>query len=54
VYEQTRNDQVNRVPFLGELPGVGVLFRNTNKTDKKSELLIFVTPKIVKESLGVN
>lgn len=54
VYEQTRNDQVNRVPFLGELPGVGVLFRNTNKIDKKSELLIFVTPKIVKESLGVN
>ena len=54
VYEQTRSNNVNRVPFLGELPGVGVLFRNTNKTDKKSELLIFVTPKIVKEGLGLN
>lgn len=54
VYEQTRSTDVSRVPFLGELPGVGVLFRNTNKTDKKSELLIFVTPKIVKEGLGLN
>ncbi len=53
VYEQTRSNDVNRVPFLGELPGVGVLFRHTNKTDKKSELLIFVTPKIVKEGLSV-
>ena len=54
VYEQTRSNDVSRVPFLGELPGVGVLFRNTNKTDNKSELLIFVTPKIVKEGLGLN
>jgi len=54
VYEQTRSTDVSRVPFLGELPGVGVLFRKTNNTDKKSELLIFVTPKIVKEGLGLN
>lgn len=54
VYEQTRNNESSRVPFLGDLPGVGVLFRDQLKTDKKSELLIFVTPKIVKESLGLN
>jgi type IV pilus assembly protein PilQ len=52
VYEQTRSNDVSRVPFLGDLPGVGVLFRNTNNTDSKSELLIFVTPKIVKEGLS--
>ncbi len=52
VYEQTRSTDVSRVPFLGELPGVGVLFRRTNNNDKKSELLIFVTPKIVKEGLS--
>ena len=54
VYEQTLSNDINRVPLLGELPGIGALFRNTSKTDKKSELLIFVTPKIVKEGLGLN
>ncbi len=53
VYVQTRSNVVNSVPFLGDLPGVGVLFRNTNKTDNKDELLIFVTPRIVKEGLSV-
>jgi len=37
---------------LGDLPFVGVLFRNTQKVDDKVELLIFVTPKILKESLS--
>ncbi len=53
VYEQIRSNDVSRVPFLSDLPGVGALFRNTNKTDNKSELLIFVTPKIIKEGLSV-
>lgn len=53
IYQQTRNDEVDRVPFFGELPGVGALFRNTLKVDRKQELLIFVTPKIVKDSLGL-
>ncbi|MDX1609149.1 MAG: type IV pilus secretin PilQ [Halofilum sp. (in: g-proteobacteria)] len=48
IYERTRNDQVNRVPFFSELPVVGKLFRSTIKEDDKSELLVFVTPKIVK------
>ncbi len=49
VYEQTRNFQADKVPFLGDLPVAGALFRTTRKVDDKSELLIFVTPKIIKE-----
>lgn len=51
VYEQTNVDNVNKVPFFGDLPYLGVLFRTTQIQDNKSELLIFVTPKIIKDSL---
>lgn len=51
VYEQTKSDKVTRVPFFGDLPLVGFLFRSTSKSDDKSELLIFVTPKIVKQDV---
>ncbi|MAT64435.1 MAG: pilus assembly protein PilQ [Gammaproteobacteria bacterium] len=54
IYEQTRLDEVDKVPFFGDLPGVGVLFRQTRKQDDKTELLIFVTPKIIKQSLRIN
>ncbi|VAW85056.1 Type IV pilus biogenesis protein PilQ, partial [hydrothermal vent metagenome] len=49
VYEQTKMEGVSKVPFLGDLPILGALFRNTSKQDDKVELLIFVTPKILKE-----
>ena len=48
VFEQTKNGRVSKVPFLGDVPLLGYLFRNTNKTDIKRELLIFVTPQILK------
>jgi type IV pilus assembly protein PilQ len=51
IYEQTTTDSVERVPFFGDLPYVGFLFKNTASTDQKRELLVFVTPKIVKEGL---
>lgn len=54
VYERTSNTTVTRVPLLGELPFIGHLFRGTAKLDNRSELLIFVTPKILKESLRAN
>ncbi|MCI0654935.1 MAG: type IV pilus secretin PilQ, partial [Methylococcaceae bacterium] len=47
---ETRND-VDSVPFFGELPGIGWLFRRTNVEDNKRELLIFITPRILKESI---
>jgi type IV pilus assembly protein PilQ len=53
IYEQTRTNEVDSVPVLGSLPVVGVLFRQTRKVNDKAELLIFVTPKIVKENLGL-
>ncbi|MDP6617385.1 MAG: hypothetical protein QF790_09505, partial [Gammaproteobacteria bacterium] len=40
---------VTKVPFLGDIPGIGAIFRNTRKVSNKSELLVFVTPKILKE-----
>ena len=47
-----RNDKTS-VPFFGELPYLGHLFKRTSVTNKKQELLIFVTPKILKESLSL-
>jgi type IV pilus assembly protein PilQ len=38
---------------LGDVPFIGFLFRNNSKTDNKSELLIFISPKIVKSNLGL-
>ncbi|MGX5200681.1 type IV pilus secretin PilQ [Aliikangiella sp. IMCC44632] len=51
VYQQRVNRDVTKVPFLGDIPGVGALFRTTRETSAKQELLMFVTPKIVKESI---
>ncbi len=51
IYEETRNNTVNKVPFLGSMPLIGGLFRQTTRQDDKRELLIFVTPKILKEGL---
>lgn len=50
VYEQTKANNVNRVPFFSDLPLIGFLFRNKFETNNKSELLIFVTPKLLKDS----
>ena len=49
VYEQDKISTVSRIPFFGDLPVFGHLFRDDRKINNKSELLIFVTPKIIKE-----
>lgn len=54
IYEQTATEGITRVPLFGDLPLIGYLFRSKTKIDNRSELLIFVTPKILKESLSVN
>jgi type IV pilus assembly protein PilQ len=54
IYEQTRSKNVTKVPLLGDLPFMGALFRTTSQVDDKVELLIFVTPKILKESLSTH
>ena len=53
VYIQTQSDGVNKVPLLGDIPVLGYLFRSTAKLDNKSELLVFITPKIIKEALNL-
>ncbi|MGH8577534.1 MAG: type IV pilus secretin PilQ, partial [Gammaproteobacteria bacterium] len=51
IYEHANRNDVRRVPFFGELPYFGTLFRNTAKSQNKDELLIFVTPKVMKAGL---
>lgn len=53
VFEQNKQNQVNRVPFFSDLPLIGALFRSKYNKDEKSELLIFVTPKILKDTSAV-
>ncbi len=50
VFEGSQSRSVNKVPFFADLPGVGFLFKRTDVSDDKKELLIFVTPKVVKDS----
>ena len=52
VFENETRDTLNKTPLLGDLPGIGALFRNTSKKNSKTELLIFITPKLVRESLS--
>ena len=47
IYETLTTKQTTRVPFFGDLPIIGVLFRSSINVDDRSELLIFVTPKIL-------
>jgi type IV pilus assembly protein PilQ len=51
IYEETVTNDVTKVPFLGDIPYLGYLFKTTNKNVDKTELLIFLTPRIVKESV---
>lgn len=53
VYSQTDSNSIDRVPFFGDLPYVGFLFKRTSNEKTKSELLIFVTPKILKDNLQI-
>ena len=49
IYETERRETINKVPVLGDIPFAGALFRSTEFEDDKSELLIFVTPRILEE-----
>ncbi|KAF0205782.1 MAG: type IV pilus assembly protein [Gallionellaceae bacterium] len=54
VFTQDATESESKVPLLGDLWVIGWLFKNNNKTDAKKELLIFITPKILKDSLNLN
>ena len=53
IMETERRETVNKVPFLGDVPGLGMLFRSKGKSDNRDELLIFVTPKILREGSNI-
>ncbi|MCE3284182.1 MAG: type pilus secretin PilQ [Steroidobacteraceae bacterium] len=53
ILETEKRDSVNKVPFLGDIPGLGIFFRSKSRTDNKDELLIFVTPKILREGAEI-
>lgn len=53
VYRQGETTSTSKVPLLGDIPVLGWLFKNENKLDSKTELLIFITPKILKDSLNL-
>ncbi len=51
VYEFNKSSDIQKVPFLGDIPGIGALFRDSKHNNQKAELLIFVTPRILNENL---
>lgn len=53
ILETERRDVEQKVPWLGDIPGLGYLFKSTSKTDNKDELLIFVTPRILREGTNL-
>jgi type IV pilus assembly protein PilQ len=53
IYETETADFQTKVPFLGDIPLLGNLFKSTRKVSNKSELLVFVTPKILKEGTTI-
>ena len=53
IYEQTERTDIDKVPFFGDLPFVGNLFKRTTRQNDKTELLIFITPKVLDEELNL-
>ncbi len=53
ILETERRETVSKVPFLGDIPVMGAMFRSKQKQDNKDELLIFVTPKILREGADI-
>ena len=49
IFEQTDREDITKVPFLGDVPYLGNLFKTRNRTSNKTELLIFITPKVVSD-----
>ncbi len=54
VYTQDESDSTSKVPGLGDIPILGWLFKNNTKAKNKKELLVFITPKILEDTLGLN
>ena len=53
IYESNQRQDMERIPFMSDLPLIGWAFRRTEVQDDKEELLVFITPRLLKESLTV-
>jgi type IV pilus assembly protein PilQ len=53
IFSQDERDTTTKVPLFGDIPVLGHLFRNNSKTDNKTELLVFITPRIVDDRLTI-
>ena len=53
IFESNERQDVTKVPFFGDLPVIGHLFKNTTTSNSKTELLVFITPRIVNERLNI-
>jgi type IV pilus assembly protein PilQ len=49
IFEVNENESETKVPFLGDLPGIGYLFKTRQRSTNKQEMLVFITPKVVSE-----
>jgi type IV pilus assembly protein PilQ len=54
ILETDRREAERKVPFLGDIPGLGYLFKSKQRTNNRDELLIFVTPKILREGANID
>ncbi len=50
IYEQFERSRTNKVPFLGDMPFIGAAFRNQQRTNDRTELLVFLTPRVVADA----
>ena len=53
IYIQEVGNNTTKVPLLGDIPVLGYLFRNNERKDNKTELLVFITPRIINDQLGL-
>ncbi len=53
VFQEEKSSSSSKVPFLGDIPLIGALFRGSSRSNNKRELLIFVTPRVLQEGLTV-
>jgi type IV pilus assembly protein PilQ len=53
IFTQATQNDVQKVPLFGDLPVIGNLFKRTTKSEDKQELMIFITPRVLKESLNI-
>ena len=53
IFTQNERDEVNKVPLLGDVPFLGYLFKTTGRSAEKTELLVFLTPRVISDRTAI-